>query len=160
MKIAVVFTNHLRTLPYTKEILKAFYPANTDYFLCSWSDNHSMLTLTEIKKLMEQHNIGSYIEFVDSKYAFHPLDFKELTEVQGFFNFKRVSTLTMEEFKLWHNKNLFKLFGDSKLYTTSSLSGGLRWGPISRISCFLWWRPQSLLFFYWLASCAYCIYIS
>lgn len=118
MKIAVVFTNHLRTLPYTKEILKAFYPANTDYFLCSWSDNHGMLTLTEIKKLMEQHNIGSYIEFVDSKYAFHPLDFKELTEVQGFFNFKRVSTLTMEEFKLWHNKNLFKLFGDSKLYTT------------------------------------------
>ena len=111
MKTAVIFTNHLRTLPLSQEVLKSFYPPTTDYFLCTWDEDYWSSTAEETRKLMSEHNASSFMELKYTPHLFRELDQNKLLKVQEFFNFKKTCTLTRDEFYSWYNEHLLKYFG-------------------------------------------------
>lgn len=113
MKVAVILTNHLRTLPLTQETLKSFYPPDTDYFLCTWDEDYWSGNAEETRKLMLKHNASSFDQLRRSPHIYQELDQNKLLNVQEFFNFEKTCILTRDIFYSWYNKHLLKYFGET-----------------------------------------------
>jgi len=115
-KTAVIFTNHIRCLEETKEVIKQFYPNNTDYYISTYDEDHGWMTAEEHSEQYELYKQETgrkaYIGLLHSPRLYHPLPDGKFDRLTKYFNFKNSFIGSREHSKAWFTKNFSNLLGE------------------------------------------------